>query len=58
MPKKLFPTEPAVTFIELYEQFLEVDRNFLVKTDDPVAPTFADALIAQHYPPQTELPLD
>lgn len=58
MPKKLFTTEPAVFFAELFKEFLTEDREFLIKTPDPVVPSFAAELINQHYPAQTQLPLD
>lgn len=58
MPKKLFASEPAVFYAELFREFLEEDRDFLIKTPDPVTPSFAAEVIAEHYPPQTQLPLD
>lgn len=61
MPRKLYltgPLEPATTFQQLFKEFLEVDRDFLIKTDDPAVPSFAAALIENHYPPQSQLPLD
>ena len=66
MPKKMFTTEPAVIFDELLTESrekaasteLEEDRVFEVKTADPVVPSFASELISQHYPAQTQLPLD
>ena len=57
MPKKLYPSEPPVIFQGLYKEFLEDDQEFLVKTVDPAVPTFAQELIDEHYPPQSELPL-
>jgi hypothetical protein len=62
----MFTTEPAVIFDELLAESreqaasaeLEEDRVFEIKTTDPVVPSFADELINQHYPAQTQLPLD
>lgn len=53
--KKQF--ESAVLFRELFRETLEQDRDFVIVTDDPKPELFADELIAQHYPPQSELPL-
>lgn len=61
MPKKLYltgPLEPATIFTGLFKEFLEADRDFLLKTDDPAVPSFAAQLINEHYPPQSQLPLD
>jgi hypothetical protein len=59
MPKKLHLTlEPAVTFNGLLAEFLEVDKSFTLKTNDPAVPSFAAQLIEDHYPPQSQLPLD
>lgn len=61
MPKKLYlakPLEPALIFHGLFKEFLEADRDFLLKTDDPAVPSFATKLIEEHYPPQSQLPLD
>lgn len=59
MPKKLFgPLEPPVILEELLAEFLAADEEFVLKTDDPVAPTFANELIDVHYPSQAQLPID
>lgn len=58
MPKKLYPSEPPVIFQALYREALDVDRDFLVNTDDPAPEAFAEKLISEHYPPQSELPLN
>ncbi len=61
VPKKLRltgPLEPALIFRELFKEFLKADKEFLVKTDDPAVPSFAEKLIEEHYPPQSQLPLD
>jgi hypothetical protein len=63
MPKKLFPSEPARIFNALLAETEErlqalVDLDsFTVHTDDPAYTPFADTLIEEHFPPQTELPL-
>lgn len=62
MPRKLFgPLEEPLIFQELMvavEATLEEGETFDVKTDDPMYASFADAVIAEHYPPQTQLPID
>lgn len=62
MPKKLFgPLEEPLIFQELLvstRATLEEDETFDVKTDDPTYVSFADAVIAEHYPPQTQLPIE
>lgn len=58
MPKKLYPSEPPVFFHELFKATLEDDRDFVIHTPDPVYTPFAPALIEEHYPPQSQLPLD
>lgn len=59
MPKKLFgPLEPPVILQELFKEFLVKDKEFVLRTTDPAPELFADKLIAEHYPPQTQLPLD
>ncbi len=57
MPKKLYASEPPVIFQQLYREALGVDKDFVVRTTDSEPPTFAAALINEHYPPQSELPL-
>lgn len=60
MPKKLRMelTEPPIIFDTLLAEFNEGDSEFVVHTPDSVVEQVADELIAQHYPPQSELPLD
>lgn len=58
MPKKLYSSEPPIIFQELYRAALTSDRDFLVRTTDPTPPSFAAKLIDEHYPPQSQLPLD
>lgn len=55
MPKKTY--EPARIFEQLLLETREVDGKFVVKTDDPAPELFAENLINQHYPAQSELPL-
>lgn len=57
MPKKLYPSEPAIIFDDLYAEALEVDNEFSLKMSDPTPELFADKLINEHFPPQSELPL-
>lgn len=57
MPKKLYPSEPAVIFQELFKTALHADNDFLIRTPDPSYESFADKLIAEHFPPQSQLPL-
>jgi hypothetical protein len=63
MPKKLFPSEPARIFNALLTETEERLKaqvepdSFTVHTDDSVYESFADTLIEEHFPPQTELPL-
>lgn len=58
MPKKLHTSEPPIIFQELYKAALASDRDFLVRTTDPTPLSFAAKLIDEHYPPQSQLPLD
>lgn len=55
MPKKLY--EPASIFTTLLAETLDVDPEFSITTPDSVPEEFADALINEYYPPQSELPL-
>lgn len=57
MPKKHFVREPAVTFQGLYDEWLAIDPEFVINTPDSAPELFADKLIDEHYPPQSELPL-
>lgn len=63
MPKRLFPSEPAKIFNALLAeteeqlQSLPEPETFTVHTTDPTYKPFADTLIEEHFPPQTELPL-
>lgn len=59
MPKKLRgQLEAPIILQELFKEFLANDKDFVLKTDDPAPKPFAAALISEHYPPQTQLPLD
>lgn len=62
MPKKMYQREPAWFFEQLLDEVHATaqpdESKFTVKTDDPVYASFAAELIEQHYPPQTELPLN
>lgn len=64
MPKKLYPSEPAVTFDAVLDEFRQFLRelpepeDFEIHTSDPAPEQFAGALIDEHYPPQHQLPLD
>lgn len=62
MPKKVY--EPTRLFDELLAETHAAEEaadpttpKLAVRTDDPTYKSFADELIAQHYPPQSELPL-
>lgn len=55
MPRKLY--EPACFFDELLAETLEQDSTFVTHTPDPTYKSFAQSLINEHYPPQSELPL-
>jgi hypothetical protein len=57
VPKKLYPSEPAVLFELLHASTLEADPEFTIRTTDPTYKSFASELIDQHFPSQSELPL-
>jgi len=62
VPKKMYVKEPPVIFNELLAEVRasqpEGEPEFTINTDDPAPPPFAAALIEEHYPPQSQLPLD
>lgn len=48
--RKLSAAEPAVIFNELLAEAAAWEGGFIVRTPDPVTPTFVENLRAQHYP--------
>lgn len=58
MPRKLYPSEPAVFFEQLLKETHAEDPEFAVKTTDPAYESFVNDLINEHFPPQSQLPLD
>jgi hypothetical protein len=62
MPRKLYPSEPAVFFNQLLTEVHaaqpETEPKFSVKTADPVYKSFTSELFDEHFPVQSQLPLD